>query len=82
MHGDRGAGRDAQVMVKMRGGQTAEASFDVAVPDRDLERQGRRLADKFHSLADPVVGAERARTIERQIAKLDQDRDIHPLMAA
>ncbi|MGH6679308.1 MAG: hypothetical protein ACREDL_10355, partial [Bradyrhizobium sp.] len=82
VHGDRGAGRDAHVMVKTGGGQTAEASFNVAIPDRDLERQGGRLAGKFHSLADPVVGAERASMLERQIARLDQDRDIHALMAA
>jgi hypothetical protein len=37
---------------------------------------------KFHSLADPVVGAERASMLQRQIAKLDEDRDIRLLMAA
>ena len=63
-------------------GQTAEATFDVAIPDRDLDRQGGRLAAKFHSLADPVVGAERADMLQRQIARLDEDHDIHVLMAA
>jgi 2-methylcitrate dehydratase PrpD len=82
VHGDRGAGRDAHVMVKTRDGQTAETSFDVAIPDGDLERQGRRLAAKFHSLADPVVGAERASMLQRQIGKLDEAHDIHVLMAA
>jgi hypothetical protein len=37
---------------------------------------------KFHSLADPVIGAERASMLQRQIAQLDEDRDIRVLMAA
>jgi len=37
---------------------------------------------KFHSLADPVIGAERASTLQRQIARLDEDHDIRVLMAA
>jgi hypothetical protein len=82
VHGDRSTGRDAQVMIRTSGGQTAEASFDVAIPDRDLDRQGGRLAAKFRSLTDPVIGAERASALQRKIAGLDEDRDIHVLMAA
>jgi 2-methylcitrate dehydratase PrpD len=82
VHGDRGAGRDAHVVIKTGAGQTAEASFDVAIPDRDLERQAGRLLAKFHSLADPVIGLERANMLQRRIAKLDEGHDIHVLMAA
>jgi 2-methylcitrate dehydratase PrpD len=82
VHGDRGAGRDSHVLIKTSDGQTAEASFDVAIPDRDLDRQGGRLEAKFHSLADPVIGAERANTLEHQIAGLNRGRDISVLMAA
>jgi hypothetical protein len=69
-------------VIRTSGGQTAEAKFDVAIPDRDLARQGERLAAKFHSLADPVIGAERAGMLQRKIAGLDGDDDIHVLMAA
>ena len=82
VHGDRGAGRDAHVMIKTSGGQTAETAFDVAIPDRDLDRQSGRLVAKFHSLADPVIGAERASMLQRQIDRLDEDHDIRVLMAA
>jgi 2-methylcitrate dehydratase PrpD len=82
VHGDRSAGRDAHVVIRTGGGQTAEAKFDVAIPDRDLSRQGERLAAKFHSLADPVIGAERAGMLQRKIAGLDENDDIHVLMAA
>jgi hypothetical protein len=69
-------------VIKTSGGQTAEASFDVAIPDRDLERQAERLAAKFHSRADPVIGAERAGMLQRKIVRLDAGDDIHVLMAA
>jgi len=69
-------------MIKASRGQTAEAAFDVAIPDRDLDRQGGRLVAQFHSLADPVIGAERASMLQRQIAKLDEDHDIRVPMAA
>ena len=82
VHGDRTAGRDARVTIRTSAGQSAEATFDVAIPDSDLERQGARLAAKFHSLADPVIGAARAAALQRNIAGLDEDRDIHVLMAA
>jgi len=82
VHGDRGAGRDARVVIKTSGGQMAETTFDVAIPDRDLDRQSGRLVAKFHSLADPVIGAERASMLQRQIAELDEDHDIRVLMAA
>jgi len=82
VHGDRGAGRDAHVRITTRSGQIAETEFDVAIPDRDLDRQGGRLVAKFHSLADPVIGAERASMLQRQIAQLDEDHDIRMLMAA
>jgi hypothetical protein len=69
-------------MIRTSAGQTAEGSFDVAIPDRDLDRQGGRLVAKFRSLADPVIGAERASMLQRQIAGVDEDHDIHVLMAA
>jgi hypothetical protein len=82
VRGDRTAGRDAHVTIRTGGGESAEATFDVAIPDRDLGRQGERLAAKFHSLADPIIGAERSAALQHKIAKLDEDDDIQVLMAA
>lgn len=80
VHGDRPQGRDAHVIIKTRSGDSAEASLDVAIPDRDLDRQGERLAGKFLSLAVPVIGAERAETLRRNISTLESTRDIAALM--
>jgi len=80
VHGDRSTGRDAHVVIKASSGQVAEAKFDVAIPDRDLARQGARLVAKFHSLADPVIGSERAEILQRQIAELDAHGNVRELM--
>lgn len=81
VHGDRAQGRDAHVVITTAGGATAETHFDVAIPDRDLARQTERLTVKFRSLAVPVIGAERAEKLRRNIAMLDSARDIGALMA-
>lgn len=67
------AERWARVRVHLRGGgecvsDPATARGDPTTPLRDAE-----IAAKFHSLADPVLGAERAQKIESSIAGLTGD---------
>src|SRR6185437_5046720 len=63
VHGDRSAGRDAQVMIKTVGGQTAEARFDVAIPDRDLDgRAGASPPSFTASLIRSLAPNEPARS--------------------
>jgi 2-methylcitrate dehydratase PrpD len=81
VHGDRPQGRDAHVLIKTRSGDAAETSLDVAIPDRDIDRQGERLASKFLSLAVPVIGSERAEALRRSIRGLESAEDIRALMA-
>lgn len=81
VHGDRPQGRDARVIITTRGGERTETSFDVAIPDSDLGRQGEKLLAKFRSLAIPVVGAERSERLRRHIETVDSARDIGALMA-
>ena len=80
VHGDRRPGHDARVVIKTVGGRAAETELDVGIPDRDLDRQGERLASKFRSLAVPVVGIERAEKLQRNIASLDTLQNIDVLM--
>jgi 2-methylcitrate dehydratase PrpD len=80
VHGDRPPGHDARVVIKTVGGRAAETELDVGIPDSDLDRQGERLASKFHSLAIPVVGVERADKLQRNIASLDTLQNIDALM--
>lgn len=81
IQGDRRHGGDARVVVETRRGDRTEAMVDVAVPDSDLERQYERLAAKFHSLATPVVGAERTLQLRRVLAGLDNAADLTALTA-
>ncbi|MGP8119436.1 MAG: MmgE/PrpD family protein [Xanthobacteraceae bacterium] len=80
VHGDLPPGHDARVVIKTRAGKAAEIRLDVGIPDADLDHQGERLASKFRSLADCVVGADRAEKLQRNIATLDTLQDIRVLM--
>jgi hypothetical protein len=81
VHGDRPQGHDAHVVVKTQGGKFAETTLDVGIPERDLGRQGDRLARKFRSLAVPLIGDARAERLQRNIAALETLPDIRPIMA-
>jgi hypothetical protein len=44
---------------------------DVSVPSRDLDHQGRRLEDKFVTLASPIIGDGKALEIVDLVQKLE-----------
>lgn len=44
------------VRIETTAGERFEAAVNVAIPDRDLERQWQRLSAKFMTLATPVLG--------------------------
>ena len=46
------------------------------IPAADIAEQGRRLADKFDGLVEPVLGAPRARELRETVAGLDAIADI------
>ena len=52
-------------------GSVLRASHDAGVPSADIAAQGERLAAKFDALAEPVLGAARARELRRAIERLD-----------
>ncbi|WP_456749167.1 MmgE/PrpD family protein [Bradyrhizobium sp. USDA 4341] len=80
VRGDRPPGHDARVVIKSRAGQVAETHLDVGIPDTDMNRQSKRLAAKFRSLAAPVIGVEPADKLQCNIATLDTLHDIRALM--
>jgi 2-methylcitrate dehydratase PrpD len=79
VHGDRPQGRDSHVVITTRRGESAAAEVDVAIPDSDLDRQQRRLAAKFDSLATPVIGSGRADRLRNAIARLETAPDLNAL---
>jgi 2-methylcitrate dehydratase PrpD len=65
----------AEIAVELKDGRKATAKFDAGIPNPDIADQGRRLAEKFDTLAAPVVGPARARELRETIAGFDGLKD-------
>jgi 2-methylcitrate dehydratase PrpD len=61
----------AEMKVTLVDGPVLEARHDAGVPASDVAAQGVRLEAKFHSLAAPVLGQDRAERLARAVASLD-----------
>ena len=51
---------DTRVTITTTDGRMVSLDVNVAIPERDLELQWRKLEAKFHSLVDPRMGPEAA----------------------
>jgi 2-methylcitrate dehydratase PrpD len=60
---------------------TYEGFHDSGVPERDLDLQARKLADKFTALAGPILGDATATAIATLVA-IDELDDVHQLVIA
>lgn len=74
--------KTADVVVHGRDGVAHRGSWDAGVPDRDLARQWSKLVDKFHTCADPAIGAEKAAAVVGAVAALDRADDMTTLVRA
>jgi len=63
--------RDTHVRVQLKDGRLLETDWNVAVAEKDLDLQWRKLTDKFRSLSVPVVGDANSRAIIDTLAALD-----------
>jgi 2-methylcitrate dehydratase PrpD len=75
------AGEPTRVDVLSRDGSAVSACVDVNEPERDLQRQGQRLAKKFTALAAPVLGDEGAVRLLAALTAPDGDGRVHELTA-
>ena len=66
----------AELEVELGDGRRLSARHDSGIPAADIAEQGRRLAEKFDRLVEPVLGAPRARELREAIAGLDRLADI------
>ena len=53
----------SEVVVHLKDGRVVRQAHDVGIPMTDLARQGAALREKFTTLAEPVIGAARARKV-------------------
>jgi 2-methylcitrate dehydratase PrpD len=75
------SGPVARVRVRLADGRDLAAHRDMREPAwrADPAEQQPALLAKFHALADPVVGADRAAGLARLVADLDTLADVRPL---
>jgi 2-methylcitrate dehydratase PrpD len=73
---------ETRVRVRTRDGRSFETEANVAIPVTDLDTQWQRLTEKFHTLADPVLGAAGAETVEDCCRRLPDLEDPAPLWEA
>ncbi len=72
----------AEVVIDLDDGRSLVQFFDVGIPADDLEAQEQRLVTKFHRLAEPILGADKAKRIEDLVLGLEDAKGVADLMAA
>ncbi|HUS98328.1 MAG TPA: MmgE/PrpD family protein, partial [Hyphomicrobiaceae bacterium] len=81
---DYNEGRDrmtARLVVKLRDGQTIAGNGDVGVPAENLDRQWQKLAEKFMSIAGPVLGGDAAcEAVISAVERFEGADNVHGLM--
>jgi 2-methylcitrate dehydratase PrpD len=70
----------ADLELVLTDGRHVAASHDAGVPASDVAEQGRRLAEKFTSLAEPVLGAAKTRDLISEIDRFDALGDLRGVM--
>lgn len=71
----------SEVAVHLDDGRVLRKEFDVGIPMTDLKAQGESLTQKFMGLAEPAIGAERAKRVAEVSGKLNGVSDVGELMA-
>jgi 2-methylcitrate dehydratase PrpD len=69
----------SELELQLADGRRLRARHDSGIPAADIAQQGRRLAAKFGSLVEPVLGPSRTRELRETIARLDSLADIGTL---
>src|SRR5438132_2048343 len=68
-----------ELEVTLSDGRVLRASHDAGIPSSDIAGQRERLVAKFGALAEPVLGAARARELRAAILGLDRLADVGAL---
>jgi 2-methylcitrate dehydratase PrpD len=71
----------AALEVVLEDGRKFAAEHDSGLPAADVAAQGRRIDEKFASLATPVLGEAGAAQLKSAVAALDDARSVRDLMA-
>ncbi len=69
----------SELDLELADGRRLTARHDAGVPAADIAEQGERLAMKFDSLVEPVLGAPRTRELRAMISRFEGLADIGSL---
>jgi 2-methylcitrate dehydratase PrpD len=70
----------ADLELVLTDGRSVSTSYDSGIPASDVQEQGRRLAEKFTSLAEPVLGGARTRDLIGEIERFETLSDLRTMM--
>jgi 2-methylcitrate dehydratase PrpD len=69
----------SELELELFDGRRIAARHDAGIPAADIAEQGERLAGKFDTLVQPMLGAPRTRELREVISSLDNVADIGSL---
>ena len=70
---------DTRVTITTKDGSVVSLEENVAIPERDLELQWRKLEAKFHSLVEPLLGSDAAGQLVAWCHDLENREDLGEL---
>ena len=70
----------ADLELVLTDGSRVATRYDAGVPAEDIGEQGRRLEEKFTSLAEPILGAAQARKLLGEIGRFEALSDLRGVM--
>jgi len=73
---------ESEVEVQLHDGRDFGARQDCGIPMKDREEQGRRVAEKFHCLVDPVLGRSRSGQLASLVDRLETLPSASAIMGA
>jgi 2-methylcitrate dehydratase PrpD len=80
---DKSIAEDAvDITVQLKGGKVQHLRVDHAIGSLERPLSDADLEAKFHSLADPVLGAQKAGTLIQECWNLARAKDVKSLVAA
>ncbi|MGH6620894.1 MAG: MmgE/PrpD family protein, partial [Alphaproteobacteria bacterium] len=72
---------NSEVIVSTNDGLVLRQMGDASIPEQDQERQWFRLSSKFHDLAEPVIGKDRAEAVAEKVGRLEKLGSLDEIVA-
>jgi 2-methylcitrate dehydratase PrpD len=72
---------NSEVIVSTTDGLVLRQMADASIPEQDQERQWFRLSSKFHDLAEPVIGKDKAEAVAEKVGRLEKLGSLDEIVA-